>query len=109
MMSNEKMEVPEFWEGDVYVKMTISGHFAGDVGVSPYPTSYDNDAVLLHRAFIRIDIPKGVDVRAAAIDKLTDEKEAILANAHIAAAAVQHKIDDLLQIEYTSDDEEPGL
>ena len=102
----DDMKIPEYWEGEIYVTLTLDGYNAGKIrgwGTDMTGGS-SSDYMAVGQATVRIPLDQSKDPRSAMVESLTERKEEVLAEAHIKAEAIQHKIDDLLQIEYTSED-----
>ncbi|MCK4788286.1 MAG: hypothetical protein KAV87_31380 [Desulfobacteraceae bacterium] len=95
------MKIPEYFEDNVFVLMCLEGYEAGNLTVHSYDrSSVNSDYTVVGKGSVRIKLDQSIDPRSVLVDSLTDQKEKVLADAHIKARAIQHKIDDLLQIEY---------
>ncbi len=99
------MKIPKVWEGEVFIAMDLDGYSAGRIAPWQHDMGkHSGDYMTLGQATIKVELDQKLDARSVFIDGLTNQKEKVLAEAHIKAEAIQHKIDDLLQIEYTTED-----
>ena len=101
---SEDMKIPEFWDADVFITMSLEGYDAGRLQAWGQDMSSSDQMMVVGKARVKISLDQSGDPREALIDSLTEQKAKVLAEAHIKAEALQYKIDDLLQIEYTSED-----
>ncbi len=102
---SEDIKIPEFWEGEIYVALGLEGWNAGEIHARDFKYKEGSvDYLPLGQATVKITLDRSLDPRAALVRGLENQKEKVLADAHIKAEGIQHKIDDLLQIEYTAED-----
>ena len=99
----DSMTIPKFWEGEIFVTMSLDEYNAGEFQVWSIDMSCSSDFMLVGSTHVKIPLDQSSDPRTALVESLTEQKEKVLAEAHIKAEALQHKIDDLIQIEYTSE------
>lgn len=97
---SDDMKVPEYFEGEVYIAMSLEGYDAGTIKAWGFDIGISSEYLAVGQVTIKVNLDQKLDARSALISGLTKQKADILAEAHVKAEAVQHKIDDLLQIEY---------
>ena len=104
-MDKDDFTIPDYIEGTLYATMYIGkiNSIFGSVGVDT--NKYDmSDYMPIADAPFKIHLPPVEDIRDVLMNGLQKKKNDILATATKDANDIQHRIDDLLQIEY---DEQP--
>lgn len=93
-------EIPDKYEGTVYIMMSIRNASFGRMNVYTFDASDEND-ILFGTAEISIPLDTSRDLRQIAAKSLKATKAKIQAEAFEKAQELQAKIDNLLAIEYS--------